>query len=140
VAVQAWEFPCPRSTLCSNRLRLPLRLNADTGSRSLPLRLNADTGSRSLMSQPATPFTAAQNTTIKVPANTKCILRLENLASVFTIVKVNKDAATNDADYFLTGGDAVEIVCHDDATVNVLNVTGTPKCYYRLEPLSQLGS
>lgn len=93
-----------------------------------------------MAANPATPFTATTNTPITVPRNSKLILRLENLTSVFTAVKVDKDAASNDADYFLTGGDALEINCRDGAVVSVLNITGTPKMYYRIESLSVYGS
>jgi hypothetical protein len=88
------------------------------------------------MSNPATPFTATNTTAITVPRNSKLILRLENLTTVFTVVKVGKDASASDADYFLTGGDALEIVAHDDLVVNIKNVTGTPKTYYRIESMS----
>lgn len=89
------------------------------------------------MANPATPFAslATLNKTITLPVGHKCILRC-NSGTGRIIVKVGKDAVSNDADYFLDAGDAVEIKNHEDTTVNILAITGTPDVYWRVERLT----
>lgn len=89
------------------------------------------------MANPASPFasSASQNTSILLPIGHKLIIRCDS-GSVRVIVKVGKDAQAADADYFLDGGDAVEISYHDATTVNVLAITGTPNVYWRIQRLT----
>jgi redox-sensitive bicupin YhaK (pirin superfamily) len=85
----------------------------------------------------ASPFTssATLNSTITLPQGNRLILRCAT-GSVKVHVKVGKDATASVADYFLEGGDAVEIRNDDETTVNILAITGTPDVYWRVETLT----
>jgi hypothetical protein len=87
------------------------------------------------MSNPQSPVDA-DTITINVTRGQMLVIRCEAVASVLIVIKVGVTPTTSNADYFLTGGDAVEIRPRENTTVNILRVTGAPKVYWRLENLS----
>jgi hypothetical protein len=93
------------------------------------------------MAQPGTPFTSSATvpTAIAVLPGQRLILRCESASSVLVYIAVGRVPTASDADYFLTGGDAVEITPGVNTVVNILAITGTPKVFWRLE-LAEYGS
>lgn len=89
------------------------------------------------MALPASPFTSSATNMAVIPLafGHKLILRCAS-GAVKVHVKVGLDASASVADYFLEGGDAVEIKHHEDTTVNILAITGTPNVYWRVERLT----
>lgn len=83
------------------------------------------------------PFASSANSqAILLPRNHKCILRCQNTTSVRILVKVGDTPTTSNADYFLEGGDAVEIKTAEDTSVNIIADAGTPNVYFRIEKLT----
>lgn len=80
------------------------------------------------------PFTAA---TVKdlpvIVQGFKLVLRVEKLDGVQVNVKKNGVPSATQADYFLVGGDALEIAI-PGTVVSVLTITGAPNIYWTTEP------
>jgi hypothetical protein len=87
------------------------------------------------MAQPDTPFTSAISAghSIAVLPHQRLILRCESASSVLVVIGVGRTPTASVADYFLTGGDAVEINPQENTVVGIVAITGTPKIYWRLE-------
>lgn len=89
------------------------------------------------MANPVSPFTAATEVSVSVKSDERLIVRCDAGASILVYLAVGytPDKTTPLADYFLTGGDAVEITPRQNTVVTFLTSTGTPKIYYRLEKI-----
>lgn len=84
------------------------------------------------MANPQSPVDS-NDIAITVGRGEMLVVRVAADVGVLVLIRVGDAVDATHADYFLTGGDAVEITPRIDTVVNLKRETGTPLVYYRLE-------